>query len=171
MAKLVKWEKKPLPALRVIGRSLTVNFKEMQSVGSSLPSFWKQCFADRTMETLDNLSDETLEKAYVGWMGEWDEQQQTFTYLVGVSVAPATEPPEGFDCRDIAPCTVAVSWIQGPESEIFKAAHQLSEEALKDHGCEYDNEGGWSMEVYACPRFTTLDADGHRILDYYLPCR
>lgn len=170
MADLVKWEMRTLPALRIVGRSMTVNFREMQGAGNPLPGYWQQCFADGTMETLDSLSDDTLEKAYVGWMGEWDEQKQTFTYIVGVSAPPAAEPPPGYACRDIAPCTAGVAWIKGSETEVYGAAHPMSEQALRDNGCVYDDEAGWSMEVYACPRFTTPDADGHRILDYYLPC-
>jgi len=160
-----------MPAMRVVGKGMRPLFKDVQGPDNPLPKLWEQCFSDGTMAALDQLQDVSIDDAYVGWMAEWDESTQQFLYIVGKLVEPGTPVPDGFEHRDVAPCTAAVSWVQGPETSIYSQAHQLAEAAMKEQGYVYDSSaGGWSMELYNCPRFTNPDAEGRVILDYYLPC-
>ncbi len=170
MVKVIKFEVKNFPESRVIGKSIRPDMNKLNKGENPIPAFWEKCFSDGMFATLESLSEFHLDSAYVGWMGEWNDSDQTFTYLCGMLMKPDTPPPVDFCFRDIPETNVAVAWIQGVEPDLFQEAHQLTTKTLIEKGYQMNDNAPWSMELYACPRFTEADPDGSRILDYYIPC-
>ena len=170
MVKVIKFEVNVFPESRIIGKSIRVDMNKLSEGDNPIPVFWERCFADGMFATLESLSESKLDSAYVGWMGEWNDSEKSFTYLCGMIMKPDSNIPEGFNFQDVSETTVAVAWIQGTEPEIYQNAHQLTTQSLSENGYQVDDNAPWSMELYACPRFTEADANGCRILDYYIPC-
>jgi len=162
----VNLQVKELPQMCVVGRAIKVP-SSMET--NPIPALWGQCFGDGTFETLDALESYHLEKDYVGWMGEWDEEG--FVYICGMLMRPDVPVPEGFDFRELPAAKAAVGWIQGQEWEVVTAAHELTVGALAEQGYEPNWAAGWSMELYNCPRYTNPDENGELILDYYIPIK
>ena len=166
MVKVINFQVKELPRLWVVGKALKVDMK----IPNPIPEFWGQCFKEEVFNTLETLSQYHLDNSYVGWMGDWQNEDGTFTYLCGMLMKVNTPLSEGFTYREIAKSKVAISWIQGLEAEVYPKAHELSVKELEANGYQakcFD----WSMELYNCPRYTQQNDKGEIILDYYLPLK
>ncbi len=168
MSKLIQLEIRELGAWCVAGKEIRV---EMGGE-NPIPAFWDACFADGTFSTLEAQKDWVLCPDYVGFMTDWQESSNTFTYVCGMMMKPGCPVPGGgFVSRPVAASSAAVGWIQGADTQdVCMQAHEYTNKALEEKG--YTCEGfSWSMELYNCPRFTTPDAQGQITLDYYIPCR
>lgn len=161
---LMKLEIKQLPAIRIIGKTITHN---LDNPTNPIPAFWDQCFQDGTFATLEKIGKST-EDSYVGWMYDYIGSENTFVYMCGMMMQADTEVPEGFVKYDVPAGDVAIGWIYGKEPDIYGAAHHLTLGSMAQQG--YIENGPWSAEVYNCPRFTKKDEKGNVILDYYIPC-
>jgi predicted transcriptional regulator YdeE len=167
MAELVKFEVKALPPVRVVGKAIRV---EMNMQENPIPAFWGKCFGDGTLKTLEDMTDQVYDPAYVGFMCRWGGSDGKFTYIVGMLMKEGTPVPDGYESEDISACEVAIGWIKGKEPDVYMASHQLTSAEMERLGLVMDESKGWCMELYNCPRFTVPDGNGDLILDYYIPC-
>jgi predicted transcriptional regulator YdeE len=166
-AKLVKFEVRELPKLRVIGNEIRV---KMSALGTNnpIPAFWEQCMSGGVFATLEKILRENIyDPAYVGFMKMLSEHE--FLYVCGMLMKPDTKVPEGFVKHDIEACAVGIGWVQGNEQDIYMAEHILVSNAVKNAGYMYDVSKDWTSELYNCPRFTNPDENGNKIVDYYMP--
>ena len=168
MAELIKFEKVELPALRVIGKPIVASMSDMSN--NPIPAFWQSCFADGTLTRLEAMAEHIHDPSYVGCMCRWGGPDGTFTYIVGMLMKAGTPAPEGYDFEDMAAGSAAVGWIKGKEPAIYQVSHVKTESAMEAQGLVMDPDRQWCMELYNCPRFTTPDENGDKILDYYIPC-
>ncbi len=172
MGNLVKFEISDMPEVLLVGKELRHSMAEMMAGDNPLPDFWGRCFADGTFQTLEAQSGFVCEyfgDAYAGVMMDWDNGDGLYSYIVGMLMNAGAEVPPGYVSRKLNAATVAVGWIQGKDTpDVCARAHELTEQALKADGRSCDKMA-WTMELYACPRFTTPDENGNIILDYYIP--
>ena len=167
MAELVQFQVLKLPSCRIMGRALRVDPKQ----ANPIPAFWEDCFQQdifSKLEKMEGLYQEILldaGDAYLSWTGELEEDG-SFTCMAGMLMRPGTPVPEGFDFRDLPGCRAAMGQIKGTIPEVYAQEMDLLLPEMEKLGLV---PGSFSMEVYACPRFTTPDpADGTVILDYYV---
>jgi predicted transcriptional regulator YdeE len=165
--KLVKFEIKELPKLCVIGKEIRVKMAEM-GTNNPIPAFWGKCMSENVFTTLEKtLGENIYDPAYVGFMKMLSEHE--FVNVCGILMKPDTKAPEGFVKYDIESFTAGIGWIQGNEWDIYAVEHVLVGEAIKNAGYTYDASKGFTIELYNCPRYTTPDENGNKIIDYYIP--
>ena len=169
MAELVHFEVKDFPETTLIGKELRYSMELLMKGDNRIPAFWDACFADGTFIRLEAQKDFVLDGSYVGAMQDWDKGDGDFSYICGMLMKSGAAVPEGCISRVLPASRIAVGWIKGKDTpDVSSVAHALTEGRLKEEG--FTNEKmAWCMEVYTCPRFTTPDADGNIILDYYIP--
>jgi len=166
-AKLIHFEVKDLPALKAIGKEIVVGMEELQN-NNPIPAQWEQCLNEGMFEHLaGELKDYLYNSAYIGYMLMINEKQ--FVNLCGILAHAEATVPEGYVSYDIPAHTAGIAWIQGKEPDIYIAEHTLSEPAMDAAGYKYDMSKGFSIEVYDGERYTNIDQNGDRILDYYAP--
>ena len=170
MGKLVRLEFLPLPKILVVGKELRMNMEEHMKGPNQIPGFWETCMSDGTFTVLEQNRDLLYDSAYVGFMTDWDRGDGCFSYICGMLYKEGSPVPGGYISRETEPTDAAISWIRGRDvDDVCQNAHTLTEQAVKDAGYSLDALK-WTMELYHCPRFTTPDAYGEIILDYYIPC-
>ena len=79
-------------------------------------------------------------------MGEYDPGTATFTYIAGVIMPENTEVPEGFDYRDLLPCSIGNGFINGGFEDVFSRSHDITVEGIIKKGYKPDYSYGWSAE-------------------------
>ncbi|MDR2688018.1 MAG: hypothetical protein LBB75_09710 [Oscillospiraceae bacterium] len=109
--------------------------------------------------------------AHIGlmrWRGEKDEEDyEPFQYWVGMFFAEGAEVPEGFDFVDFPASDLGVGWLYGKDSYLFGKEH-LVFGGFEKQGIKVipdRQDAHWFFERYACPRNTTPDKRGKKILD------
>ena len=169
MAELVKFEIKDFPETKLIGKELRYGMELLMKGDNRIPAFWGSCFNDSTFLHLEVQKDYVTEDSYVGAMLDWDKGDGDFSYICGMLMKDGATVPEGYVSRVLPASRVAVGWIRGTDTvDVCGAAHAMTEGRLREDGFSNDKMA-WCMEVYNCPRYTTPDADGKIILDYYIP--
>ena len=176
-SKLIHFSVEPLPAMRVIGK--TVQVKEPTTIDDpTITDLLKAMDQDGSMKFLLSLPERaTPDPDTVGWMGDFHPEEGIYTYLAGVLVKPGTPAPEGFEARDIVACDMGIAWIKGIEGEEggdqFGNASENLGKAREAQGYMYDmSKGGFEMEVYTYQRFFAPQERGEPpVLDFYSPCR
>ena len=169
MAELVSFEVREFPEITLVGKELRYSMERLMKGENRIPAFWDACFSDNTLMRLEVQKDFIYDDAYVGVMLDWDKGDGDFSYVCGMLMTDGVVVPEGDMSRVLPASKVAVGWIRGTDTmDVSSAAHVLTETRLKEAGYT-DEKMNWCMELYNCPRFTTPDADGKIILDYYIP--
>lgn len=168
MAKLIKLEMIDLPQVYVVGKEIKVEMKDVMGGDNPIPAFWEKCIAEGVFETLSKQSMYGA-GSWVGFMTDWQEADGVFSYSCGMMLTEPVAPTAEYTVRTIEAGKVWVSWIQGKDiADVCGNAHCLTGAVLKAKEQDLDKIK-WTMEVYSCPRFTTADANGEIILDYYVP--
>lgn len=179
MATLKRIEFVDFGPYRMIGKEIRTKHEKFnpifQSKYSTIPSLWKQSFSDGTFDTLVKMSEycpPETPNGYEGYMRDFREEDGTFTYVAGFFMKANTPVPQGYACYEVPACTVAKSWIEGEEYDIYPNAYPLTVEAMKQNGYVVDREKFFLCEVYTDERFGIPKNNGQSILilDYYLPC-
>lgn len=173
MAEFVKLTITPIPRLYAVGKALRADMNATMGPDNPLPAFWGQCMQDKTLDTVQaQYKDQLYSNDQIGLMYDWQGGDGLFTYMIGMLLTEKpTTLPEGYETFTLSPIDVAIGWVRGKNGpDLFQPAHKMTEEALAQAGYIADDIP-WSLELYNCPRFTTPDADGNVILDYWLPCR
>lgn len=163
MAKLEKVEFIQLPAARMIGI-------EVKNGGghNPVPALWEQIFKDNKLNILDEK--QALLDLYIGWMGEYNPENKTFTYIAGILMPKDTMVPEGFSYKDLPSCLIGLSSIGGNfnDGEVFERSHEITVEGIIKGGYEPDYTYGWSAEAY--PKDLSFEATEGTI-NYICPCK
>lgn len=152
-----------LPAARMIGVSVLNGGGE-----NPVPALWARCFRERTFQELEQHS--PVLDCWVGWMGEYNSESGTFTYLAGMLMPADSEVPRGLDYRDVPPCLVGKGYINGDfaNGDVFAHAHELTIKGIIQEGYEPDYSRGWSAEAY--PKELSFEAEEGTI-HYLCPCK
>jgi predicted transcriptional regulator YdeE len=175
MSKLIGLEIRAFPATRVIGKQVICGVGE--DAENPGPALWDCMMKDGTLEFLMELPQRaTPDRDTVSWMGEYDPTSNTYTYIAGILAESGTLVPNGYVCRDIPACVMAIATIQGTDAghDIYTGAHDHLVKALEERGYEYDpSAGGFEMEYHSHTRFSIPLRKGDELveLDYYSPCR
>lgn len=134
-----------MPAFKVIGKEIRV--KMGMPDGNPIPATWDKCFQDGTMAKLDKLPGRLYPNVYLGWMGKFNSQDNTFAYVVGVAAQPDA-PADGFDTFETPATKFATATFTGPESEVFGKAHELLEAEIKSRQIAFNEDVGVEIEWY-----------------------
>ncbi len=168
-AALIKFEIKDFPELNVVGKEIIVAMAGMRKQ-NPIPEFWKKSLTEKIFVQLEkNLKDYIYDPAYAGFMKIINEKE--FTYVCGFMVKPGAPVPQGYVSYKVEPFTGGIGWIQGIEPDIYITESSLTEKAAGDAGYEYDSAKDFSLELYNDPRFTKIDENGNRIVDYCMPVK
>lgn len=151
---IVKIVRESCPAARFIGKKYTSS--------PDWGEWWEKGWFDilESAPRLDFNGD-----AYLGAVRIVDGDPERW---VGMLFAPNTPVPEGFEHVDIEPLDYAVCYLRDREGsgEFFTMdTHDACLDAMEAQGL-VRREDDWCIERYACPNWTTPDADGCVILDY-----
>lgn len=167
MAKLIKLETTQLPKVYVVGKEIRVKMSDIMGENNPLGGFWGKCMSDGTFNELAKQN--VYSNDYVGLMVDWDAGDGYFVYICGMLLKDDVTPGSEYTVRELGSTKIAVSWVQGTDTaDVCMNAHNITAEALKEKGIDIETIG-WCMEVYNHPRYTTPDANGEIILDYYVP--
>lgn len=176
-AKLVNFYVQSFPKMRVLGKSVRVKL-DIGLEDRTIENLWESMADDGNLDILFALPDCLAQTpGTVGWMGDFQPGDEAYTYLAGVLVQPGTAVPDGFVSRDIAPCDMAVAWIQATDSaeggDMHANASEHMAKAMKQNGYEYDGSNGFfEMEYYSYERLRGREERGEKlILDFYSPCK
>ena len=175
MSKLIKFEVKRVPAVRLIGKQVKMSFEP--GGNKAADNLWSSMWQDGSMEFLLNNTERfTAERDTIGWMGEFDSSGSTCIYIAGVLTKAGTPVPAGYVSRDLPECQMGVGWIQGREeaADLYAGAHGHMTQVMKEYGYEYDTSaGGYEMQYYSFLRFGAPRYMGEKILilDYCCPCK
>lgn len=174
MSKLIKFEVKKFPAIRVIGKEVRISLKPEDKRAVNL---WSSMWQDGSMELLQNIPGRFVEERdTVGWMGDYDELSKTCNYIAGVLTNEGTPVPTGYVSKDLPECLMGLGWIQGREEEgdLYIGAHEHLMQTLSEYGYEIDiSAGDYQMQYYSFHRFGVPRYLGEKILimDYCCPCK
>lgn len=167
MAELINFEIKRLQKVVIIGKEIRYDINLMRQGGNPIPAFWGKCFEENIFAQLENQKDFIFNPDYVGLMYDFKRGDGMCSYIIGMLMKEEAKVPEGFKAF-VIDGDVAIGYIKGEEIDIYMNAHQLTEEAINKAGRSNLNMK-WFMELYNCPRWTKVDGDGNRIMDYYIP--
>lgn len=179
MAELKKIEFKQFGPYKIVGKEIRTKHGDFNPIFSSeyetIPSLWERCFSDGTFDNLIKMGEycppETPD-GYQGYIRDFNEDDDSFTYLAGFFMKPDIPVPKGYTSYDVQEGIVAKAWIEGEEFDILSNAYNLTMEGIKKHGYEADWDNYFACEVYTEMRYGIPMRKGQKILilDYYIPC-
>jgi len=175
MSKLVHFEVIPWEPVRIIGKMITINMKDMESGNNPIPGFWDACFSDGTFDVLEGMREYHHSPDYLDWMGEWNQESGEFVTIVGMIMKPGAPVPERYAFRDLEATHMAVGYVEGKENHgedsVYTDSERLTHEAAEEAGWKYDMSAGYSMEIYNEERFVKPQTEGKEfvILDIAIP--
>lgn len=174
MPEIIRCYRQSVPAQRFIGKTYT----DADRSGGSFGAKWGEWFENGYFGILESICDEGLKKtgetedsgAYIGLMRYGG--LKPFEYRIGMFFAENTPVPDGFEAVDFPASDLGTCWIYGKESEGLYGMHDAcvrkmteNEFVIRDD-LRGGKEGTWFFERYNCPRFTSEDDKGNKILDY-----
>lgn len=165
----VLFASKPFGPVRLIGLEKRAILK-----ASSAKELWDRVLYDGIVDTLQELSGRVSPDGdLAGWMGEYDEKEKTFSYIVGVFTQPGSPAPEGFTYRDLPACLMGIGRIRGRTGHLEMGAHNKTVKVMRAHNMEPDYSQGYSMEYYPYKEYGSIEDNGENIheFQYYLPCK
>ena len=176
-SKLVRFSVQSFPGARVLGKSVRVKV-DVGLDDRTIQDLWASMANDGSLDIVLALPERLAQTPdTVGWMGDFQPGDDAYTYLAGVLVQPNTTVPDGFVSREIAPCDMAIGWIQGTEGneggDMMANASEHVAKAMKENGYEYDGSNGFfELECYSYERFRGPEKRGEKVvLDFHSPCR
>lgn len=163
MAILAKVDFIDLPATRIVGIEVVNG-----GANNPVPALWESIFNQDALAPLPQRL--ALLPHYIGWMGEYNPETQTFAYIAGFLLPQGTTVPNGFSYRDLPACKIGLATINGSfaNGEVFAHSHQMTVEGIQSAGYTPDYTFGWSAEAY--PRDLSFDAQEGTI-HYICPCK
>lgn len=163
MAILGKVDFIEIPAARMIG------IEVINGGGNNpVPALWEQIFRQNKLDILH--SEQALLDLFIGWMGEYNHGNGTFTYIAGYLMPGGSKVPTGFSYRDIPACQIGLGTINGnfADGEVHAHSHAMTVEGICKAGYEPDYSYGWSAEAY--PKDLSFEATEGTI-HYICPCK
>ena len=166
MSKIVKVLRETQPKALFIGK------KYDPEKWSAPPDVWETAFAEGWFDTLEELVTEEWKAAFPEWDAyiglEYARGISCDEYWVGMWLPVGTAIPAGFGGLEFPECTLATAYVKGNEEdgEVYGCEAECLDAFLRQ-GMMPRMEGAnfWIFERYACPRFTSPDAEGNVILD------
>ena len=163
-ASLTNFKIVDLPAFHVVGKKICCQMGHPS--GNPIPAFWAQCFQDGTMAALEHLPGRLFTNTYVGWMGQFNPSDNTFSYVVGIVTDANTATPEAMTAIEMPAACFAVATVAGDEPDIYIQAHDLLAGEVKARQLAFNERMGCAMEWYD-ERFQPQK--GAFTIDYYEP--
>lgn len=175
MPEIIKCYRQKTPAHRLIG----MKYGDADRVNGSFGAKWSEWFQNDRFGRLErsvpegsaNLGEEYGDcGAYLGFMR--CSPNEPFEYWIGIFFTAGTPVPESFEYIDLPAGDLGTCWIYGKESEGLYGMHDACYKKMEENGFSVRNDFGndkeefFFFERYACPRFTTDDEKGNKILDY-----
>ena len=133
-----------------------------------VPALWEKIFQE---DLFDEIAvEQSILDLYIGWMGEYLKDKDTFTYIAGLLMPIGYSIPENFSYRRITSCQIGLGTINGSfkDEEVFEQAHNMTVKSIYEMGYMPDYSFGWSAEAY--PKDLSFDAKNGTI-NYICPCK
>jgi predicted transcriptional regulator YdeE len=163
-AEIINFSVTRLSSCKLIGKEIKCMMGHPE--GNPIPAFWCKCMEDGTFKTLEGHQDRVYTNASIGWMGNFNAADNTFTYVVGVLVKPDALVPEGMVAVDIPGIRYAVGTIRGTEPDIYINEHIFTESEMQKSGLQINGSFQFEMEWYD-ERF--CQDSSNKTIDYYIP--
>lgn len=124
------------PRSRVIGVHVRVT-----PGANPVPATWERVHKSADLAALPNR---LFPQAFVGWMGDYNPSDRSFSYVAGILCSAEQQPCDGMRAVDIPACTLAISTIPaGP-----RGGHQASAQAYTEAGYRADGSLPFEMEWF-----------------------
>lgn len=124
-----------MPDVKLIGREM----RGGGVLGNTAPELWTLCFEDGSIEIIRKLPS-IIPKSILIWTGNYTEEDESFSNIVGVFTRLDTPLPKGFTFR-ILPATLVAKGIYGQGYSMI--------EVYKKMGYTQNYElRGWNAEIY-----------------------
>lgn len=159
MAKIVKVYQEHAPVRFLAGKCYHAGDRDAHGLFSAR---WEDWFQDNCPALLEAQIPAAKGCSLVGAMRM---HEGVFEYWIGVLLDTAADVPAPFSGVAVAEGDYAVAWIQGRDDGALYGMHDACMQAFRERGWT-PADGAWYIERYACPRFTSPDANGEVILDY-----
>lgn len=168
MADLKRIEYVRYGARKLVGKDKRVTFY-------NAGEFWQECSSDGTFDELAKLEDywcsDVDDYVGIGHMSQFDDNNESFRYVIGKLVHADAPVPDGMAVVDIPEGVVAKAWVEGEFSEIINSAYFLVTEGIGKNGYAVDRERFYWCDMYTCARFSEPMGRGERLvaIDYFMP--
>jgi predicted transcriptional regulator YdeE len=133
--------------------------------GNPIPEFWMNCFADDTFKVLDN-PDRIFNNVMIGWCGNFDAKDNTFSYIVGGFVKKSFLTPGNFKTINFTETDFVSGTLKGTEPEIYQKSYELTKEEALKKNLSLNENSGYVMEWYD-QRFDPDDIE--KIIELLIP--
>ncbi len=163
-AELIDFKVTELIPSKLIGKEIRCKMDHPD--GNPIPLFWNKCFEDGIVKSLESHPDRLYTNALIGWCGNYNPNDNMFSYIVGVFVKPNASVPEGMASINMDESRYAVGTIKGTEPEIYMNAHQFTEAEMNKAGLQFKPGLSFEMEWYD-ERF--CQNEEYKIIDLYVP--
>ena len=163
-AELINFSIKTLINVRIIGKE--IRCKAGHPDGNPIPAFWGECFKDGTIENLKAYPDQLYPDVLLGWIGDFNPADNTFSYIIGILTKAVTNTLKNMTVIDIPNTRFGVGAIKGTEPAVYMAAHNLTEAEIKKNNLQIDYSPGYEIEWYGEDFCKNED---YKIIDLYVP--
>lgn len=163
-AKLTNFKVKTLSPAKIIGKEIRciMDFPE----GNPIPTFWDKCFQDGTMKQLEEPTGRIYPTAMLGWCGNFNPEDKTFSYIVGILANPDAEVPAGYISITLSETRYGVGTIEGTPPDIYTNVYELTMDEIKKAGLQLNPNHCFNFEWYD-ERF--CQNKEYNIIDLYIP--
>lgn len=99
-----------------------------------VPALWEKIFQE---DLFDKIAvEQSILDLYIGWMGEYLKDKDTFTYIAGLLMPIGYSIPENFSYRRITSCQIGLGTINGSfkDEEVFEQAHNMTVKSIYEMG-------------------------------------
>lgn len=125
-----------MPNVRIIGKEIKCSGAEKNTYPALL---WDKCINDGTLETLSKLPKE-IPNTIIGWSGDFDPEDESYFYIIGVMTPADTPVPTGFQFRDLLSSLVAKG--------IYDTGYAMIDVYTKMGYTQNYEPCGWNGELY-----------------------
>ena len=163
MVRILRTQRELYPAVKLIGKRYT---DEDRDESGAFARQWGAWFQNGWFEQLQKSGG--LGRISEDYIGAMRITEAGFEYWIGLLMAPEDTAPQGFEAVEIPAGDLGVCYLYGRDGspDIFgMEAHEACCAAWREAGWA-PAPGGWFLERYNCPRYTTPDEKGNVILDY-----
>lgn len=161
--KLIDFKEREILDAKIIGKEIRCNMNHPD--GNPIPEFWMKCFKDDTFKVLDN-PDRIFTNVMIGWSGDLDPKDNSFSYIIGGFVKKSFKVPDGFKTIDLIETNFASGTLLGPEPEIYYKAYEITREEVLKKKLTINEKSGYAMEWYD-ERFNPDDKE--KIIELLIP--
>lgn len=171
MAEITAVYRQSLPAMRFIGKCY--GDEQRSNADGTFSHHWEDWFANNWFEPLEAHAPSSAHyedtDATIGVMRA--KEGEPFEYWIGMFCTKDAPVPKGYRHLDFDAMDLGVVWLRDHAEHIYGNDDACAKRLTQDGYAITSGKDGamYTLERYACPRFTTPDEQGSITLDICFP--